>query len=131
MRSLAIACCMAVTIAFTGCKEMGSNDANNYKMEDTIRATYPSVEYIAVEVKEHMDVTVTLGDKTLFNKSAEEQQAIANTIAGMTVNIYEANNYLRKGVLKFVAVEDRIPNETDEIKEYVMPLEQLLQEKGE
>lgn len=129
MKSLAIACCMAATIAFTSCKEMGSNDSNNFKMKDTVFATYPTVDQVIVDIKEHMDVTITLGDQTLFSKSAEEQQEIANTIAGMTVNIYDANNYLRKGILKFVAVEDRKPTENDEVKEYIMPLEELLEQK--
>ncbi len=131
MKQLLTTSLLALSLAYTGCKEMGSNDANNFKMEDTIRATYPSVQYIQAGVKEHMDVTIVLGDKTLFNKSAEEQQEIAKTIAGMTVAIYDANNYLRKGKVVFVAVEDRIPGEDDEKKTYDMRLKELLDAKKE
>ncbi len=104
-------------------KEMTPNDTNNEKLKETVFKNYPTVNYIGVKVNEDREnIMVTLGDKELFGADAAKQQQVADEIGQTVAPLYEPNNYLKKGTVKFVAIETEIPADNEPGKEYDMHL---------
>ncbi|MBS1773766.1 MAG: hypothetical protein JST82_12980 [Bacteroidetes bacterium] len=126
-----ILCMMSIAaLNLTSCKETDGlkNDATNEKMRDTLNKLYPSLleGQVGVEVHDFHDVNILLGDKQLFEKTEEEKAAIVKTISELTYQMYNDNNYLEKGKITFVEVENRMPNDSDPKKEYDMHLQDII-----
>lgn len=118
----------AASIYMTGCKETDSalNMANNEKMKDSVFKVVPEVRYIEIKIEESSKVSVTCGSKALFDGTDEKRQAIADELGRMTYYFHNEHNYLSHGKVKFVAAEDRVPDENEPGKENDMHLEDIV-----
>lgn len=126
---LSLSLAIAFAAGYSSCKFPESNDANNIKMRDSVFATLPTVNGIKVEVKEHEDVTVIIYDKQLFNASEDKRAEAVNQLTGMTVAIYEDNNWLKTGKVIFLEKETMVDDiSKEEQKTYDMNLAPLLKD---
>jgi hypothetical protein len=117
-----------LTIAACNIKDPESNTPNITKMEDSLFKLYPTVNGVSIEIRENEDVIVTLRDAELYNESDTRRQQVTDEIARISVHLFEANNYLKKGTVIFSKNESSI--EVTEKKENDMHLERLLKSGG-
>lgn len=129
LKQLAIIAIAGALIGTASCKETDSlvNEASNEKMRDTLKKLYPSlqVSQIRVAVKDFQDVSILLGDKQLFTKTDEELEEITQNIALITYHLYNENNYLDEGKVTYAAIENRVLNDDDELREFDMHLDRI------
>lgn len=91
--------------ALASCQEFGPNDVYLKRMEDSVFQTFPTINRISIEVKEHREVYLTVGDKELYHATEEERIKVADQLAEMTWIIFKDNNRLSKGEVHFVEEE--------------------------
>ncbi len=128
MRNSILILLTIASINLTGCKETDSalNMANNERMKDSVFRAMPSIRYIEIKIQESSDVTVICGSKELYSADDSKRQEIAAELGQITYHFHNEHNYLSKGTVKFVAVEDRIPTDSDPSKESNMHLEDIV-----
>lgn len=117
-------------IAISSCKEGGSNLENNHRMEDTLFSTYPTVNRVTANVTDNEEIDIILGDKELYEDTEEKRLKVTEEIGHMTLNIYEANNWLKKGTVTFTSDETNIDVKESLKKTYDMHLEELRSQRG-
>lgn len=91
--------------ALASCQDFGPNDVYLKRMEDSVFQTFPTVNRVSIEIKEHQDVYLTIGDKELYHGSEEERVKVVDQLAEMTWIIFKDNNRLSKGEVQFVEEE--------------------------
>lgn len=124
---LPLSLAMAFAIGYSSCDMMESNDANNERMYDTVMATMPTVNGLKIEVKEREDITIVVYDKELFNETEDKRAAAVDQLTGMTVAIYERNNFLKNGKVIFLEKETMVKDiSKEEQKTYDMNFAPLL-----
>ena len=111
------------------CKEMKPNSPMEEAMKDSVFKVISEARYIRIEVKEHQDVTVTIGSERLFGGTEERRNEVIGQLEKMTVHYFEENNYLDEGKVIFVPNETTVPTEEDPKKEYDMNLKALLKKE--
>lgn len=130
MKHHVFAFAITLSIASTGCKEAGSNLENNHKMEDTLFKTYSTVNRVTANVIDNEEVIIILGDKELYDAPEEKRQQVTEEVAGMVLNIYDADNWLKKGTVIFTSDETNLEVKESLKKEYNMNLEALKAKRG-
>jgi hypothetical protein len=110
----------------TSCKEMGDNTPAQREMQKIVNERYPTVNRFTVEIIEHSDVIITLGDAELYNGPEAERQRVTNELGDLTVQLFEKNNYLDEGTVIFAKEENSLNVKEDEIKKYDMDLKKRL-----
>lgn len=128
MKKYVIVCCIAIAAA--GCKEAGSNLENNHRMEDTLFSTYPTVNRVTANVTDNEAIDIVLGDKELYDAPEEKRLQVTEEIGNMTLTIYEANNFLKKGTVTFTSDESHVEVNDSLKRTYDMPLERLRAQRG-
>ena len=121
---------LIAVIAMSSCKEGGSNLENNHRMEDTLFSTYPTVNRVTANVTDNEVINIILGDKELYNDAEEKRLKVTEEIGHMTLNIYEANNWLKKGTVTFTSDETNIDVNDSLKKTYNMNLDELRAKRG-
>lgn len=114
-------------VLLAACKEMKDNSPLEEAMKDSIFKAIPEARYTRIEVREHQDVSVTIGSKNLFNGDEERRKEVVNQLTEMTIHYFEENNYLDDGVVLFVPNETTVPTDSDPKKEYDMHLDEKLE----
>ena len=117
---------IAVRTTATGCKEMGDNTAAQREMEKMVNERYPTVNRFTVEIIEHADVIITLGDAELYNGPEADRQRVTNELGDLTVQLFEKNNYLDEGTVIFAKEENSLDVKEEETKKYDMELKKRL-----
>ncbi len=133
MKKLITAALTAVTITgVTACKDLKPNAPLEEAMKDSMRIAVPT-PYKAIEIKEHQDVTITLGSKKLLNSTEEKQREVVDILAKMSVHFFEENNYLDEGKVIFAPYETpselNAAKEDDPKKEYEFDFKDYIQPK--
>lgn len=109
-------------ITILSCEEKDISNAKYMRaMEDTVFATYPTVNRVSIEVKSNDELVVTIGDKELYNSDDDKMQTTANEIGNMAIHIF-GRNTLEKGDAVFVANETSIDVNENEKKTFDMHL---------
>jgi hypothetical protein len=117
-------------IAISSCKESGSNLENNHRMEDTLFSTYPTVNRVTANVTDNEEIDIILGDKELYEATEEKRLKVTEEIGQMTLAIYDANNWLKKGTVIFTSDETNIDVKESLKKRYDMHIEELKSQRG-
>ena len=79
-----------------------------------------------VEIIEHADVIITLGDAELYNGPEADRQRVTNELGDLTVQLFEKNNYLDEGTVIFAKEENSLDVKEEETKKYDMELKKRL-----
>lgn len=111
------------------CKEMKPNSPMEEAMKDSVFEVISEAKYTRIEVKEHQDVTVTIGSERLFSGTEERRKEVIEQLEKMTIHYFEENNYLDEGKVIFVPNETTVPTDDDPKKEYDMNLKALLKKE--
>lgn len=117
---------VGIALSMSACKEMKENSPMQEAMKDSIFKVIDGARYARIEVKEHQDVTITIGSEALFNGSEERRKEIVSQLSSMTVHYFEENNYLDDGKVIFVPNESTVPTDEDPKKEYEVDFTPLL-----
>ncbi len=91
--------------ALASCQEFGPNDAYLKRMEDSVFMTFPTVNRVSIEIKEHRELYLTIGDKELYHAPEEERIKVADQLSEMSWIIFKDNNRLSAGEVRFVEEE--------------------------
>ena len=105
---------------------MGDNTAAQREMEKMVNERYPTVNRFTVEIIEHADVIITLGDAELYNGPEADRQRVTNELGDLTVQLFEKNNYLDEGTVIFAKEENSLDVKEEETKKYDMELKKRL-----
>lgn len=130
MKKYTIGClALSITIAMSACKDLKDNSALIEQMKDSMNVVIPKPCYKGINIKEHQDVTITVGSQVLFNSSEEKQKEVVTALTHMAVHFFEDNNYLDDGKVIFVPNETTLPTDADPKKEYEVDFTPLLKKK--
>jgi hypothetical protein len=101
---------LVLMLAVVGCNlEKPDHSQQMNKMEDTLFKAFPTVNRVSIQVEDDPNtvISITLGDKELYNASEQEQEEVAGKAALITQHVF-APDIPEKGSVIFVNEENTI-----------------------
>jgi hypothetical protein len=125
MNKLTIMCLLLLVPAFSCNLEKPDHSQQMSQMEDTLFKAFPSVNRVSIQVEDDPNtvISITLGDKELYNATEQEREEVTRKAALITEHIF-ASTVPEKGSVIFVGEENTIKVDENSMKTYPMQFRQ-------